>query len=346
MASTRLDCSVNLNSVGFRQEELTTFLPVIKPRSTGSLTVLPDEEMTSTFEVETDQTIIGLSSQFELFQKRVRRQAERRIDDIHSLEHAITGELDRLEEEGCGSVKRMELWNFVKNALCLYYVEKEPYFDEPAPTDDALEAVDTGNREFSFTELIDQYWLQLSARISAKEDRFKTARMLDQFYRTVQDINKWIVDNYNLLLSTDDLGTDLNSLVQLQRRIAGWEADMKALDTRLDELRTETEILMSGLKEEVPKRRDLQLSSTEWATIEEVRRIISVLERNRNELEKALSERQEKLLVSTELQQFLQVSFISTLINFRKLHTCFFTVSSAKFMSTQSNVRLNFIDQK
>ncbi|TPP59414.1 hypothetical protein FGIG_02811 [Fasciola gigantica] len=86
-----------------------------------------------------------------------------------------------------------------------------------------------------------------------------------------------ITRNYQLLLSTDELGADLNSLVQLQRKLLGWESDMEELGHRMSEIGDEVKHLVRELHLQAPSRRDLYLASNELNTVDEVKHLAEQL---------------------------------------------------------------------
>ncbi|CAH8646370.1 unnamed protein product [Schistosoma haematobium] len=155
-------------------------------------------------------------------------------------------------------------------------------------------------------DYINKKWQRLKLLLNARRERFELAAYLSKYHTLCQTTKEWIIRKRELLISTDDLGTDLNSVMQLQRRLLGWEKDFIALQDEIQSLNVEGERLLKALVEEAPQRRDLYLISGELYASKEVNHLRLELNHEWELLQVELKSRQDKLLASAELQQFFQ----------------------------------------
>uniref|UniRef100_A0A095CCT9 Spectrin beta chain, non-erythrocytic 1 n=1 Tax=Schistosoma haematobium TaxID=6185 RepID=A0A095CCT9_SCHHA len=155
-------------------------------------------------------------------------------------------------------------------------------------------------------DYINKKWQRLKLLLNARRERFELAAYLSKYHTLCQTTKEWIIRKRELLISTDDLGTDLNSVMQLQRRLLGWEKDFIALQDEIQSLNVEGERLLKALIEEAPQRRDLYLISGELYASKEVNHLRLELNHEWELLQVELKSRQDKLLASAELQQFFQ----------------------------------------
>ncbi|VDP40182.1 unnamed protein product [Schistosoma margrebowiei] len=155
-------------------------------------------------------------------------------------------------------------------------------------------------------DYINKKWQRLKLLLNARHERFELAAYLSKYHTLCQSTKEWIIRKRELLISTDDLGTDLNSVMQLQRRLLGWEKDFIALQSEIQSLNVEGERLLKALIEEAPQRRDLYLISGELYASKEVNHLRLELNQEWELLQVELKSRQDKLLASAELQQFFQ----------------------------------------
>ncbi|CAH8291426.1 unnamed protein product [Schistosoma intercalatum] len=155
-------------------------------------------------------------------------------------------------------------------------------------------------------DYINKKWQRLKLLLNARQERFELAAYLSKYHTLCQSTKEWIIRKRELLISTDDLGTDLNSVMQLQRRLLGWEKDFIALQGEIQSLNVEGERLLKALIREAPQRRDLYLISGELYASKEVNHLRLELNQEWELLQVELKSRQDKLLASAELQQFFQ----------------------------------------
>ncbi|VDP88225.1 unnamed protein product [Echinostoma caproni] len=321
--------------------------PAIRPRTHGSLQPLdespsspksqpelaPDELVTrdpigrEQFRVRRDSQISGLRFRFETIQHEIEQHGTSRIDSMKQVDTNIATALAEL------STQHQSLITWITRRLSQQHADddemvddvrdtrmdigKQIDWDERSTCSDSSfvpEGIDQSSSDnrctFVLTKRMNASWSMLKDICDARATRFELIDAIDRFYHTIECTNEWIVRNYRLLLSTDDLGADLNSLIQLQRKLLGWESDMVALGQRMQEIGDEVQRLIHELQDQAPTRRDLYLASDELRTVSEIRQLGERLVDQWNELEHALQDRQEKLLVSAELQQFLQASHV------------------------------------
>ena len=76
-------------------------------------------------------------------------------------------------------------------------------------------------------------------------------------------IKTWIREKAKLIESTDDHGTDLGGVMQLQRRLSGLERDLAAIQAKLDSLNKEADRLQDEKPEEAAAIREKITQITE-----------------------------------------------------------------------------------
>ncbi|RTG90897.1 spectrin beta, partial [Schistosoma bovis] len=133
---------------------------------------------------------------------------------------------------------------------------------------------------------------RLKLLLNARHERFELAAYLSKYHTLCQSTKEWIIRKRELLISTDDLGTDLNSVMQLQRRLLGWEKDFIALQGEIQSLNLHKE--------------EIYTLSPENCASKEVNHLRLELNQEWELLQVELKSRQDKLLASAELQQFFQ----------------------------------------
>ncbi|VDP63144.1 unnamed protein product [Schistosoma curassoni] len=184
----------------------------------------------------------------------------------------------------------------------MFYIRTSKNFSDEQTDDNNVD-------EPKYSRLLDyinKKWQRLKLLLNARHERFELAAHLSKYHTLCQSTKEWIIRKRELLMSTDDLGTDLNSVMQLQRRLLGWEKDFIALQGEIQSLNVEGERLLKALIEEAPQRRDLYLISGELYASKEVNHLRLELNREWELLQVELKSRQDKLLASAELQQFFQ----------------------------------------
>ncbi|KAF5404187.1 hypothetical protein PHET_02460, partial [Paragonimus heterotremus] len=286
----------------------------LTPRAQGTLPVLTEEPAEgedvacSSFKVHTEPKLPMQTYKFTLFDKHLRSQASYQLEEIAQLNKQLIEDLSQLKN----TEDYNDLLDFVDQRLGTTSSEQENMDETDLVWEtegQIVEASDLMDREitqFSSVELIRREWNTILGASNARKARFEIASSLNIFYETVVKTNEWIVNKFKVLLSTDELGTDLNSLIHLQRKLIGWESDLQLLEEQVQSLRTNSNALKIALEAEAPGRRDLRLTSDEWLTAMQVGQLTTEVEQNWTRLQMALADRQEKLLVSAELKQFLQ----------------------------------------
>lgn len=324
------------------KELLSQAFPKIRPRTQGI--IQPLEELNSTpaseqktffedssadvrlpeqFSVRRDSQISGLHLRFVSLQKEIKQNGASRAKCIQELDAQISLSLNELSPKNeilVTWIERRLDGHPIRNSVGGYGEQRQVqtdtgYWDEKISSSDgsmaeiAAKPFNQSDNSYSFptTKRVFDSLNTLNNLCDTHEERFQLIDAIDRFYITIQCTSEWIVRNYHLLLSTDELGTDLNSLVQLQRKLLGWESDMEALSRTVAEVGNEVQRLTRELRKQAPSRRDLYLTSDELKTAEEVKYLGDQLAGQWNSLQRVLQDRQEKFLVSAELQQFLQV---------------------------------------
>lgn len=73
---------------------------------------------------------------------------------------------------------------------------------------------------------------------------------INEFIITLFFWQSWIHEKSKLIKSTDELGTDLAGVIQLQRRLSGLERDLAAIQAKLDSLNSEADRISDEKPEE------------------------------------------------------------------------------------------------
>ncbi|GAA57096.1 spectrin beta chain brain 1 [Clonorchis sinensis] len=300
-------------------DNLSSLLPELAPRAHGKLpfpTRQTEEDGEDMFVVEEDRTLVAKIYRFSLLLREIQASIKV-VSEITKLDKRIYQAMSDMK----GNNGYEELANFIVTTMggivlseeegpADFDLESERVVESDRLSDVEEKSTEKGIIHFKITEDIQERWNKLQRLKESRQTRFDTAKAINTFYRKIEQLNNQIAEKYIILLSTDELGTDLNSLIQLQRKLFAWEEDMEHLSLGVEELRNQVEDLQSRLRNEAPGRRDLRLISSEWLAAEEVERVFMDFETNWDELQAALNERQEKLLISAELQHFLQASQI------------------------------------
>ncbi|KER31472.1 hypothetical protein T265_12962, partial [Opisthorchis viverrini] len=296
-------------------DNLNSLLPELMPRAHGKLpfpTRQTEEDGKDIFVVEEDRTLVAKTYRFSLLLKEIQASTQL-LSEITKSDKRIYQTMLDMEGTNCYD----ELANFIVTTMggivlseeegpADFDLESEKVTESESLSDAEEKSTKREQIHFKITEDIQKRWNKLQRLKESRQTRFETAKGINIFYRKIEQFNYQIAEKYIILLSTDELGTDLNSLIQLQRKLFAWEEDMEHLGLGVEELRNQVVDLQSKLRNEAPGRRDLRLISSEWLAAEEVGRVFMDFETNWDELQTALNERQEKLLISAELQHFLQ----------------------------------------
>jgi spectrin beta len=132
-------------------------------------------------------------------------------------------------------------------------------------------------------------WDDLQQLQGQKRNQLNTAHGVSTWHIECQETMTWIREKAKLIESTDEFGTDLGGVIQLQRRLSGLERDLAAIQTKLDGLQGEAD----RLSEEKPEE------------AEAIHQKISQITELWQELKTMLKVRDERLGEANELQKFL-----------------------------------------
>lgn len=94
-------------------------------------------------------------------------------------------------------------------------------------------------------EEIEKLWATLLAQTEKKGNKLNEAAHQQQFNRNVEDVESWLADIENSLIS-EDYGKDLTNVQNLQKRHALLEADVMAHHDRLDQLQSQATLFEDG----------------------------------------------------------------------------------------------------
>ena len=145
------------------------------------------------------------------------------------------------------------------------------------------------SRSSNIRDLLVKLQEKLTSLTAAAEDRrnrLAAALELETFRRDADEAGAWISDKLSVL--PDDLGRDVSSVQQLQRQHSGFEADLEALQDKLNEIKAAVKELGDDHPEKAASLLEMQNS---------------VMARWR-ELSARANERRERLEQAYQLQQF------------------------------------------
>nr|CDS28968.2 spectrin beta chain [Hymenolepis microstoma] len=133
-------------------------------------------------------------------------------------------------------------------------------------------------------------WNDLADLVEKQKSQLETAYQYNQFLIECQETANWIKEKEQLIESTDDLGNDLEGIMQLQRRLSGLQRDLQAIQAKIEHLDEQADIL------DAAKPEAAEVIRAERKKIHDLW----------DELKEMLKERDDRLNDSSELQRFLQ----------------------------------------
>ncbi|CDS40887.1 spectrin beta chain [Echinococcus multilocularis] len=133
-------------------------------------------------------------------------------------------------------------------------------------------------------------WNDLADLVEKQKGQLETAYQYNQFLIECQETANWIKEKEHLIESTDELGNDLEGIMQLQRRLSGLQRDLQAIQAKIDHLDEQADVL------DAAKPEASEVIRAERKKIHDLW----------NELKEMLKERDDRLNDSSELQRFLQ----------------------------------------
>ncbi|TNN06573.1 Spectrin beta chain, non-erythrocytic 1, partial [Schistosoma japonicum] len=267
---------------------LLTFNPVIYPSMKFIASLSKPCPITITDDIIYATSQLSVQAyRFKTFENELINHANLRLSEIGMLNEGICEHLKKLDK-----VKDVGILQFIQYITNI--------------TDNIELNGDNQIKHSKLLEYINRKWQHLKFLLNSRHERFELVAILSKYHTLCHSTNQWIINKRQLLISTDDFGTDLNSIMQLQRRLLGWERDFIALQNEIHYLNVEGDRLLKLLEEEAPKRRDLYLISGELYASKEVNQLRLQLNKEWEILQMELQTRQDKLLASAELQQFFQ----------------------------------------
>lgn len=126
--------------------------------------------------------------------------------------------------------------------------------------------------------------------VSERREAVDSALRVHNYCVDCEETSKWIADKTSVVESTKDLGRDLAGVIAIQRKLAGLERDVAAIQARVGALERESQRLMEShpeLKEDIGRRQ---------AYVEELWK----------GLQEALQGQEASLGEASQLQAFLQ----------------------------------------
>ncbi|KAL3100080.1 hypothetical protein niasHT_022908 [Heterodera trifolii] len=197
----------------------------------------------------------------------------KRLDRLHELWDRLFA---MLENKGIKLQQTLKLLQFVRKCdEMLYWIKNKIQFVSTDDLDADLEHVEVMQRKFDefLKELkshesrvldinheanalidegypeqqqihgkrdeVNEAWHKLGTLTSTRGEALFGAKQIQRFYRDIDETLVWM-GKKELTLATDDFGRDLNNVQALQRKHEDTERDLAALESKMDELGTET----------------------------------------------------------------------------------------------------------
>ncbi|VDP47452.1 unnamed protein product [Schistosoma mattheei] len=297
------------NWIEEKERILLTFNPVIYP-SMEFLKSLPIPcPITVTEEIIHALSQLSIQAyRFKTFKHELISHANLRLSEIGMLNEGLSENLKKLDKE-----RDFSILQFIQSTIKLNLSVEDYVNDDEDDVDDdneeAQEEEDSSeSRDKPYEISVDKESSQEFVETNHENKMFHL-RTSKNFSDEQTDDNNVDEPKYSKLLDYINKKwqrTDLNSVMQLQRRLLGWEKDFIALQGEIQSLNLEGERLLKALIEEAPQRRDLYLISGELYASKEVNHLRLELNQEWELLKVELKSRQDKLLASAELQQFFQ----------------------------------------
>lgn len=133
-------------------------------------------------------------------------------------------------------------------------------------------------------------WSNLRKLVDKKRDDLNSTFGVQTFLIESNETISWIQDKIRTVQSTEQLGTDLGGVMQMQRRLTGLERDMAAIQSKLDQLEGQA----NGLEKDHP-----QEASDIKEKVEQIGNVWV-------ELKDILKKREETMGEAADLQKFLR----------------------------------------
>lgn len=170
-------------------------------------------------------------------------------------------------------------------------------------------------------------WASLRHETVSKGEQIAAVYNLQQMLVEASETASWIGDKKKLVESTDSLSGDLVGVMQLQRRLSGFERDLAAIEAKKTALESDAHALREAIA--AVERSPRLLESAPSAELTRSERVAQLLAGASNlaelraqaerleqrlqpvrelwgELNGMMQAREERLTASSELQQFLQ----------------------------------------
>lgn len=138
-------------------------------------------------------------------------------------------------------------------------------------------------------EQLDDTWMRLADAMSIKKKNLDQASRQQQFVRNVEDVELWLSE-VEAQVSSDDVGRDLNGVVNAQKKHNLLEADVQAHRDRVDAFKSQADIFAAEGHFDAPVIAEKQLQLTQ----------------RYKALDEPLRARREKLRDAYKLHQFFR----------------------------------------
>ncbi|XP_075257408.1 spectrin beta chain, non-erythrocytic 1-like isoform X2 [Convolutriloba macropyga] len=191
------------------------------------------------------------------------------VDEIEILKHRY----DHFEKEFTNNDEKVKLVNALANELI-----NRP---NPHPDADKVEAR---------RDKLNETWERIRLMMQEKRKIIYQAYETKQFVIECTETITWIKEKAKLIQDTEALGNDLTAVIALQRRLAGMERDLSAIEGKIRGLTDEADRLCAehpGVSDEI--KQQIHDTYSSWADLRQI-----------------LKDRDEQLDQSGHLQRFIR----------------------------------------
>uniref|UniRef100_A0A674B0L5 Spectrin beta chain n=1 Tax=Salmo trutta TaxID=8032 RepID=A0A674B0L5_SALTR len=133
-------------------------------------------------------------------------------------------------------------------------------------------------------------WKEFQRLADQRKQALESALNIQNYHLECNEIQSWMREKTKVIESTESLGNDLAGVMALQRKLAGMERDLEAIQGKLDDLKKEAE----KLAEEHPDQ------------AEEIHAHLGEIQEVWQELNATMKRREESLGEASKLQGFLR----------------------------------------
>lgn len=132
---------------------------------------------------------------------------------------------------------------------------------------------------------LNNHWNKMADIVDGKREEMLSAYHYNNFFMDCQQTLEWIREKIQVIESIDELGDDLDSVLQRQRRINHLQRDICAIEAKIDHLVGQGELIIrSNLGNVKDIEHQLDLVHQEWETLQQMIRDRDSTLANKNDI--------------------------------------------------------------